>query len=276
MTGTLGNARRPAVSIDASANRTGAAAPPQAWHAGDCVHCPLRKLPLFHPVNPTELALIGELKRAELSREADALLIAEGENDGPLYTLLSGWAFRFKTLGDGRRQILGFLMAGDFIGLQQKMGDAASHGVRTLTPVRVCSFRRDALWTLHRELPSLGYDLTWLAANGEAQVDENLLSVGRRNAIERVAALLLTLHARHAAHEPAAWQDGMLLPLNQQHLADAMGLSLVHINRTLRDLVGRGLLQWARQGRLHLPDPARLAALARMRWPMLQSLRPLI
>ena len=264
------------MSIDASTKHTGAAPPPQAWHPGDCAHCPLRKLPLFHPVNPTELALIGELKRAELTREADALLIAEGENDGPLYTLLAGWAFRFKTLGDGRRQILGFLMAGDFIGLQQKMGDAASHGVRTLTAVQVCSFRRDALWTLHRELPSLGYDLTWLAANGEAQVDENLLSVGRRNAIERVAALLLTLQARHAAHEPSTWADGMQLPLNQQHLADAMGLSLVHINRTLRDLAGRGLLQWPRQGRLRLPDPARLANLARLRWPLLMSPRPLI
>lgn len=68
----------------------------------------------------------------------------------------------------------------------------------------------------------------------------------------------------------------MQLPLNQQHLADAMGLSLVHTNRTLRDLARRGLLQWPRQGRLHLPDPARLADLARMRWPMLQSPRPLI
>jgi CRP/FNR family transcriptional regulator len=264
------------VSIDASAQPAAATAPVPAWHPSDCEHCPLRKLPLFQPVNATELALIGELKRAELWREADALLIKEGENDGPLYTLLAGWAFRFKTLGDGRRQILGFLLPGDFIGLQQKMGDASSHGVRTLTPVRVCSFRRDALWTLHRELPSLGYDLTWLAANGEAQVDEHLLSVGRRNALERVAALLLTLKARHAAHEPAAWQDGMQLPLNQQHLADAMGLSLVHINRTLRELAQRGLLHWPRQGRLHLPDPSRLAALARLRWPMPLSPRPLI
>ena len=73
------------------------------------------------------------LKRREQRLAAGESLIHEGQTDAPLYTLLHGWAFRYKTLSDGRRQILSFLLAGDFIGVQQKMGDAAAHGVETLT-----------------------------------------------------------------------------------------------------------------------------------------------
>lgn len=250
--------------------------PSRAAAAAGCEHCPLRRLPLFTTPSSTELEVIGNLKRAELDHEAGELLIAEGADDSPLFTLLAGWAFRYKTLADGRRQILNIMLPGDFIGLQQKMSDAASHGVRTLTPVRVCRFARDAVWTLHRELPSLGYDVTWLSANEGALLDDNLLSVGQRSALERVAALLLTLHARALPFAADGGRDGVVFPLTQQHIADAMGLSLVHAHRTLRQLGGRGLIVWGPGSRLILPDPSALARLAHLRWPLVQSPRPLI
>ncbi len=248
-------------------------------HGSDsgCNRCPLRQLPPFQPVSAEELALIEGLKRGEPEHPADALLIEEGQADGPLYTLLDGWAFSFKTLQEGRRrQILAFLLPGDFIGLQQKMDEAATHGVRTLTPVRVCSFRRDALWTLHRQAPSLGYDLTWLAAHSESSVDDNLLSVGRRSAIERVAAMLLDLHSRTSALDPSGDGRSMPFPLTQVHIADAMGLSLVHVNRTLRQLSRLGLYRTCPPGRIALPDPAALAGVAQLRWPLRVPPRPLI
>lgn len=90
-------------------------------------------------------------------------MIHEGQTDAPLFTLLDGWAFRFKTLRDGRRQILSFLLPGDFIGVQQRTGDAAAHGVDTLTDAVFCVFQRDALWELHRQQPSMGFNIntTW-------------------------------------------------------------------------------------------------------------------
>lgn len=94
-----------------------------------CKACPLRSLPLFTPHSDTELALIESLKRDQMLIPGEHSIIDEGQVDAPLYTLLSGWAFRFKTLSDGRRQILNFLLPGDFIGVQQKMGDSAAHGV---------------------------------------------------------------------------------------------------------------------------------------------------
>ena len=87
-----------------------------------------------------------------------------------LSTLLAGWAFRFKTVPDGRRQILNFLLPGDFIGLQQEFADGSGHGVEALTDTALCVFPRDGLWDLFRQFPSLGYDLTWLAAREEGML----------------------------------------------------------------------------------------------------------
>ena len=104
-----------------------------------------------------------------------------------------------RPLSDGRRQILNFLLAGDFIGVQQKMGDAAAHGVETLTDALFCVFQRDALWELHRRSPVMGFNVTWLTAHEESMVDDTLLSVGRRSAEERIASMLFLLFKRAAA-----------------------------------------------------------------------------
>jgi CRP/FNR family transcriptional regulator len=243
-----------------------------------CVECPLRNQHAFAPIKPEDLAVIDQLKQSEIEFESGVDLIREGDSDSGLFTLLRGWAYRYKTLNDGRRQILNVLLPGDFIGLQQKMDDAASHGVRSLTPVRVCSFRRDAVWALHRDVPALGYDVTWLAAHGERLVDDNLLNVGQRGAHERAAALLLMLYTRALPYETAdVEREGILFPLTQQQLADALGLSLIHTHRTLRALQREGLYEWnAQKQRLRLPDPRRLAKIGHLPWPLELPLRPLI
>ena len=119
-----------------------------------CHLCPLRPLPLFIEHSAAELELVQSLKRREHRLAAGEALIHEGQTDAPLFTLLDGWAFRYKTLRDGRRQILSFLLPGDFIGVQQRMADAAAHGVETLTDSVFCVFQRDALWELHRHQPT--------------------------------------------------------------------------------------------------------------------------
>lgn len=240
-----------------------------------CKQCALRALPLFLPHSPDELALLERLKKRELSLGPDATLIHEGQIDAALYTLLSGWAFRFKTLSDGRRQILGFLLAGDFVGVQQKMGDSAAHGVTTLTDARFCVFQRDALWELHRQQPSMGFNITWLTAHEESLVDDNLLSVGRRSAEERIAALLIQLFKRAAALQADAGRAGVPFPLTQQHIADGLGLSLVHTNKTLRRLERQGLHR-VDAGKLHLGDIKALAKLADLYGDGRPPQRPLI
>jgi CRP-like cAMP-binding protein len=226
-----------------------------------CSACPLRPLPLFQEHAPEETTLVQSLKRREVALAANETLIHEGQTDAPLYTLREGWAFRYKTLSDGRRQILSFLLAGDFIGVQQKMADAAAHGVDTLTDALFCVFQRDSLWELHRQSPTMGFNITWLTAHEESLVDDTLLSVGRRSAEERIAMLLILLFKRAAALQPDAGAGGVPFPLTQQHVADGLGLSLVHTNKTLRKLERRGLHRIA-DGRLFMRDVKALARLA--------------
>ena len=222
----------------------------------------MRALPLFIVHADGEVALIESLKREQIVVPADRIVIHEGQSDAPLYTLFSGWAFRFKTLSDGRRQILNFLLPGDFIGVQQRMGDASAHGVQTLTDAMLCVFRRDAVWELHRSAPTLGFGVTWLTAHEESLVDDTLLSVGRRSAEERIATLLVVLYKRAAALLPDGdAHAGVPFPLTQQHIADGLGLSLVHTNKTLRKLERRGLHR-IEGGRLHLLDVRALTRIA--------------
>ena len=240
-----------------------------------CLECPLRRLPLFIGHTEEELELVQSLKRRTQALGAGETLIHEGQTDAPLYTLLEGWAFRYKTLSDGRRQILSFLLAGDYIGVQQKMGDAAAHGVDTLTQSRFCVFQRDSLWDIHRRSPSMGFNVTWLTAHEESLVDDTLLSVGRRSAEERIATLLIVLFTAAGAVQAEGGAGGVPFPLTQQHVADGLGLSLVHTNKTLRKLERRGLHRIG-DGRLFMRDVKALARLADLYGDGRPPRRPLV
>jgi CRP-like cAMP-binding protein len=211
-------------------------------------------------VTPQELAFIQDFRSSTAFAAAGTSIISEQSPNGKLFTLYSGWAFRYKTLSDGRRQIVNFLLPGDFIGLQQEFADGASHGVEALTDAALCVFPRDGLWDLFRQFPSLGYDVTWLSAREEGMVDENLLSTGRRTAAERIAMLLIHLY-RRVERLGLVTDNSIEFPVNQQHIADALGLSLVHTNKTLRRLTDLGL-HTLKDGRLQMINPRALHRLA--------------
>lgn len=240
-----------------------------------CKQCPLRRLPLFLDNSADEISLVQSLKRREARLRADEILIYEGQTDAPLFTLLDGWAFRYKTLRDGRRQILNFLFAGDFIGVQQKMGDAAATGVMTLTDSVFCVFDRDSLWELHQQSPKMGFNVTWLTAHEESVVDDTLLSVGRRSAEERVATLLILIFKHAAALQADGGASGVLFPLTQQHVADGLGLSLAHTNKTIRKLEQHGLHRIA-DGRLYMGDMKALTRLVDLYGDGRPPQRPLV
>src|ERR1700720_3997904 len=161
-----------------------------------CFDCALRACGLFKPITTNELGAINEIKRDHLVLPAGAEIIRAGEDSPEIYTLYSGWAFRFKMLPDGRRQILNFLRPGDLLGLQAAMFDAAQHGIEALTEVELCLLPRPKVWELFGRVPELAFDVAWLGAREESIVDENLLSAGRRSAAERIAALIVILYKR--------------------------------------------------------------------------------
>lgn len=232
---------------------------PSATPGVACTACPLRQMAVFKPCAEEELRFLQTFKEAHVTVAAGQPIVWQGQ-PATLSTLFSGWAFRFKSLSDGRRQILNFVLPGDLIGLQDQSHEVSPHGVEALTQVELCRFDTDRLWTLYSRFPKLAYDVTWLAAHEESLVDENLLTVGRRSAAERVAMLMLHLYKRSVAL--GLGQQGRVpWPVNQQHIADAVGLSLVHTNRTLRKLYRQGLFA-VDEGWLYLPDPGALGRLA--------------
>lgn len=226
-----------------------------------CHACKLRDLAAFEQVSSEVLDSIEAARSHATSHDAGRILIHEGQKNTQLFTLYAGWAFRYKTLPDGRRQILNFLLPGDLMGLQQEFDGISDHGVELLTDCALCLFKSDALWPLYREQPLMGYGITWLAANQERHVDSNLVSAGQRNALESIATLFVHLYRRM---ERIGQVEGgsIRFPLNQQHIADALGLSLVHTNKTLRRL-SLLKLHTIQAGRLTVLDVQKLAVLAK-------------
>ncbi len=226
-----------------------------------CFECALRPCEMFKPVTPEELVTINDIKKQHVRLSAGAEIIRAGEATPQLYTLYSGWAFRFKMLPDGRRQILNFLLPGDLLGLQAAMFDASSHGIEALTDVQLCMLPRRDVWGLFGTMPGLAFDVTWLGAREESIVDENLTSVGRRTAAERVAALIVSLYKRAKLLGQVDEDDSFAFPPTQQHIADALGLSLVHTNKTLAKLRRMGMFATS-NGTLTLTNPRVLERVA--------------
>jgi CRP/FNR family transcriptional regulator, anaerobic regulatory protein len=225
-----------------------------------CANCPLRGLGVFRDFTDSELKFVQEFKASELHLKAGEPLMMEGAASENLYTLLSGWLYRYKLLPDGRRQVLNFVLPGDFIGLQATVFGEAQHTVESLSDSVLCVFPRGKIWSLYNNEPGLGFDVTWLAAREEKMLDDSLLSIGRRSAIERVAFVLIHL-LRRLRELGLAKGNIFETPFNQQHLADTLGLSLVHTNKTIRKLARQELISW-RDRTITVLDEKQLAAIA--------------
>jgi CRP-like cAMP-binding protein len=212
-------------------------------HGTPCEACPLRKRESLREFTADELAFVKEFKADELRVEAGVSFLREGARSDQLYTVLNGWAFRYKMLDDGRRQILNYALPADMVGLQGALMREMEHSVEALTPLTLCVFPRAKMWDLYSRIPTLAFDITWLAAREEQLIDQHLLSVGRRSALERTAYLLLHLYVR--AQEAGLVKDSTIqFPFTQQHLADTLGMSLVHTNKTLKRLMQSNAVRW--------------------------------
>jgi CRP-like cAMP-binding protein len=239
-----------------------------------CEKCPLRAIECLREFNAKELEFISSFKSGELNVQAGTSILLQGTNSAHLYTILSGWAFRYKALPDGRRQILNYAMPGDFIGLQGSVNDEMQHSVEALTDMLLCVFPREKLWSLYTDYPTLAFDVTWLAAREEQILDENLLNVGRRTAVERLACLLLTLFDR-ATEIGLAKGNTIQFPFTQQHVADTLGMSLVHTNKSLQRLAATKTLRW-KDRRFELLDREALSKIANYERMAPRAKRPFI
>lgn len=168
-------------------------------------------------------------------------LVREGQTSHQAFILHSGWACCYKLLADGGRQIISFPLPGDFIGLRSVLLRTADHSFSAFTDATVSEVPAQRVLAVFHDHPRLGAAILWAASRDAAMVAEHLVNIGRRSAIERMAHLFLELGQRLQLVGLAV-ATGFECPLNQYALADALGLTAIHVNRILRQLRERGLI----------------------------------
>lgn len=217
----------------------------------------LQKLRGYAPI-PVEigdklLALLG--KPRDIAARQD--LMTEGDAPAAMIVILEGWACRYNILPDGTRQISAFLLPGDCCDLNVSVLGAMDHSIATLTPVRITHIERADLTRLLDIEPLLMRAFWWMQLVNEATMRAWIVSMGRRDSLQRVGHLMLELFVR--ANAIGMVKDGKLaMPLTQIVIGDALGLTPVHVNRVLRQLRLEGVME-IQGGTLTVADSAKLA-----------------
>jgi CRP-like cAMP-binding protein len=211
-------------------------------------------------LNPTDIQSLDEIMTNRISSPAGSLLVSERQSESDAHLLLSGWAFRFRVFEDGRRQISRLFLPGDFIGLDSRLLGIPEQPIAALTNVELAKFNVHGFVERLRASQGLWLSVLWSDTRDRMIADERVASIGRRSAYQRLAHMCLELYMR--LEMIGAASDGAFLsPLTQDHLADLLGLTSIHVNRTLRQLKRDKLIAvQGRTVRLLLRD--RLAAIA--------------
>ncbi|OBY28745.1 Crp/Fnr family transcriptional regulator [Leisingera sp. JC1] len=238
-----------------------------------CQNCPLRKRAIFTPMSREEVTFTQSFKTGEMVVDAGTTILLEGSNSPQLFTVLKGMGTRYKTLENGRRQVINFLFPGDFAGLQAGLMGEMKHSVEATTSMTLCVFRRSALFELFQLHPERAYDLTWIAAVEEHFLGETIASLGQRDARQRISWALVRIYERLKAVGMEI-KNAVPLPFRQQDLADALGLSLVHTNKMLKTLRDAKLAEW-QNGMLKIRNIPALAEMALIE-ESAPDIRPLI
>ncbi len=187
-------------------------------------------------------------------------LFSQGEPCRHVFMILEGWVCLYELLEDGRRQILHFALPGDMVGFRPD-SRTLPFGAQALNQVRLCAIPRLRLIEAARTNPDLAFRIVGMLYDDGAEAYERLTSIGRKTALERVATLLLELFFRLRRRIPLAHGETVQIPLTQTHIADAVGLTAVHVNRMLGLLRQKGIIDYG-NGVFRILAPARLLQIA--------------
>jgi CRP/FNR family transcriptional regulator, anaerobic regulatory protein len=226
-----------------------------------CEQCPLRRKPWFRPFSDIELGFVGEMKTDHIVVPPRADIIREDEVGGPVYTLFEGWAVRYHVLPNGARQILDIVLPGDLIGLASAILGRIKHSVQAITPATLCVLQGRGFAELFGSHSTMALSILQTRVEEEQRMDVRLSLLGRSAAEQRIAYLMLETFDRLRQRGLLDGGSTCPFPLQRRDLADAAGLSRVHVARTLDSLRERRLAE-IQDGTLVLYDRRRLTDLA--------------
>lgn len=201
-------------------------------HLPDCL---VEKFKNYRKLEGDEAMFLSLLQAEERHIARGSELIVQGSLSKYLFVLKQGWAHSYKILGNGERQVLDFLLPGDLLGTRELAFDQALNFVTMTTDGVVCPFPKARLTEMFRQFPNLAATLAQIQTREQAGLVERICNLGCRTAYQRVAHQLLELWVRLRG-VGLVTEMSFDFPISQAVLADALGLSTVHVNRTLKKL----------------------------------------
>lgn len=216
----------------------------------------LKKLGGFYDIDASVSALFDEICTDRVSLEAGALLATEGGRYDHVYLIEEGWVTRSRSMMNGARQIVNVAVPGDFVALNALLFQVSDFELACKTGVTAFRFSAAELGEALSRHPSLSEAIFWVSCHEECMLAERIVSLGRRNARQRTAHVLCEFVARL---EIIGLDDRerIVIPLSQDEFADILGISVVHVNKTLRSLQRDGVISF-RNSLLQILDMGKL------------------
>ena len=218
----------------------------------------VQKLMNLVELSAADVAALAEATANPREYAARQDMIREGDKPGPVFIVLDGWACRYKILPSGTRQIMAFLLPGDACDLHVGMLEEMDHSLQAITSSKIALIPGERMAKLLDAHPRIANAMYKSQLIDEGTLRAWIVSMGRRSSIARVAHLMCELYLRSTPHNGA---DQIALPISQLVLADALGMTPVHVNRVLRKLRLAGAMSLSR-GALTVIDPVKLVQTA--------------
>jgi CRP-like cAMP-binding protein len=219
-----------------------------------------RKLSSFADLSAEDQQALEALGSNARSYPAGHILIREGDRPEEVFLLMSGWAYRYKLLRDGSRQIMAYLIPGDLCDIHIFILKEMDHGIGLLSNAKVAAISRQEMASLLDKRPMIARSLFWATLVDEAVLREWLVNMGQRDAYERIAHLFCEMWTRMHKVGLVLRQE-FSLPLTQEELGDTLGLTSVHINRMLQRMRAEGLISLSK-GQLTIHNIDRMREVA--------------
>ncbi|MCH9697171.1 MAG: Crp/Fnr family transcriptional regulator [Gammaproteobacteria bacterium] len=211
-------------------------------------------------INDEDLKTDSKFNLNNTHLPSKSILLNQGDVMRDMYIVQDGWAIRYKILEDGGKQILNFILPGDIIGLYSPIFLNSEVTVETLTSLNLFSYQSSRIIDLFQEKPKLALAISWIAGQDERILGEQIVRLGRRRSVKRMAHLLIELYKR-LRNAGFTAEKSIELPLNQSLLGEALGLSHIHSHRAYRELEKNSLTLRSKQS-IKLIDILKLADLA--------------
>lgn len=234
---------------------------PQVFES-PCDECAIREVSVCASLNPEQL---NQLRTIATSVRVDrgGVIYRESEPAEHVSNVIEGSVRLYKLLPDGRRQITGFLLPGDFLGVA--LNETYAFSAEALESVKLCRFSRRAIVALIERMPHLGHQLLEEAANEIVAAQDQMLLLGRKSAGEKVASfLIMMLRRRVARGEP---KDRLRLPMSRADIADYLGLTTETVSRTFTRFKKDGIIALPSDGDVLIKRRAALDAIAQAEGP---------